>query len=275
MKTLNIIIHRKSGNRRFPLLATVIFSATFLLYCACTETQRPKKCEEHSIWGYTGNTGPDYWGDLAPEYAIAKEGKSQSPININTLSLTVSDSAKPTIAYQAMLFKVENNGHTIKLIPATDNNYITLDGSNYTLQQFHFHTPGEHTINGQHRIMELHLVHGNAQGNLAVIGFMIVACKENEILKTVFAQLPDKVTCEINEGPEVTIDLTGLFVGQETMYRYKGSLTTPPCSEDVEWVVATKNIELSTNQIDAFRAIYRNNNRPVQALNGRAVCVVR
>ncbi|MDR2797047.1 MAG: carbonic anhydrase family protein [Treponema sp.] len=264
----------------FVLLAVLGLSQFVLYACAATTPQTTVSVEpvstEAKHWSYTGDTGPEYWYRLDPAYAMAQYGKSQSPIDIITSDLTVSSDiiGKPVFAYQETQFEVENNGHTIELVPMAPDNYITIDSDSYVLQQFHFHSPSEHQIDGKPFVMELHLVHKSAQGNLAVLGIMITEGAENEVFKETFAALPQEITHEGSSKPEVKINLADLFSGEQGMYRYEGSLTTPPCSEGVKWSIATQVIELSSAQIHAFNALYTGNKRPLQPRYERTVYFV-
>jgi carbonic anhydrase len=243
--------------------------------CASAQTSQPLHSEEAPHWTYEGATGPEHWYALDPEYAIARDGKAQSPIDIITGDLIVnSEVAKPVVAYSKTAFEIENNGHTIELLPSASGNHVTIDGASYELQQFHFHAPSEHLIDGSSFAMELHLVHKNAQGNLAVLGIMITQGEYNETLGEIFENLPQEITGEGAVKPEVEINLADLFTGNEGIYRYDGSLTTPPCTEGVKWSIVAEPVEMSTRQIDAFRALYRGNNRPVQNRYERPVYAV-
>ncbi|MDR1108973.1 MAG: carbonic anhydrase family protein [Spirochaetaceae bacterium] len=271
---------RKYGNRLSRGKGLFVLAALGLLsfaFYACTGAAS-HKADVHPVsaeakhWSYTGDTGPEYWYSLDPAFGIAKEGRAQSPIAIDTAALAPlkgEEPGKPVIAYRETPFEIENNGHTIELIPVSDDNYITIGTEVYVLRQFHFHAPSEHRIDGKAFVMELHLVHENAQGDLAVMGSMISEGAENEALKEAFAALPGKGDGTVS--PTVTVNPADLFNGEQGAYLYEGSLTTPPCSEGVKWTIAAKPIELSTAQIQAFTALYTGNNRPVQALNRRAV----
>jgi carbonic anhydrase len=177
----------------------------------------------------------------------------------------------PLIAYRETRFEIKNNGHTIELTPASAGNRVVIDGGLYELRQFHFHAPSEHLVDGAPFAMELHLVHEDIQGNLAVIGILIEAGAHNETLGGIFETLPRDNTGEGAAGPEITINLADLFTSNEGMYRYEGSLTTPPCTEGVKWSILRRPIAMSPPQIDTFQALYRGNNRPVQNLYGRRV----
>jgi carbonic anhydrase len=271
----------KQDTRIRCLLWTILLSAAWgltqlaLSGCASAQAPQPLHSKEAPHWTYEGDTGPEYWYALAPEYAIARDGKAQSPIDIITGDLIVdSEVAKPVIAYSATVFEIENNGHTIELLPAASGNYVVIDGEPYELQQFHFHAPSEHLFDGSFFDMELHLVHKNAQGNLAVLGIMLSQGEHNEILGEIFENLPQEITGEGTVKPEVEINLADLFTGNEAVYRYDGSLTTPPCTEGVKWNIVAEPVEMSIQQIDAFGALYKGNNRPVQNRYERPVYAV-
>jgi carbonic anhydrase len=232
---------------------------------------------EEKHWGYTGEVGPEYWHTLNPAYALAKDGKAQSPVNIATGDLVETDTlSKPVFHYAGIPFKMENNGHTIELVPSDHSNYITIDTIDYVLQQVHFHAPSEHQINGQSFAMEAHLVHKDPQGAIAVVGILIAPGGENEVFKEAFAKLPKEITHEEDlVALDQPIDLSALFPGDAAWYRYDGSLTTPPCTEGVKWSVSNQFLEMSQAQIDAFTSIYSGNNRPVQNLYERKVYTVK
>ena len=215
------------------MLLAEVGIVTFIFF-ACTASQaRITETVQHTgsetpHWSYDGKTGPEHWYALDPAYAVAKDGKAQSPIDIVTTALTTSAAVnKPVINYHETLFEVENNGHTIELLPLASGNSIVIDGETYALRQFHFHLPSEHLIDGKASPMELHLVHGNDAGNLTVIGLMINEGAQNVILAKLFENLPSKPN-EGMEKPEVTVNLAGLFDTAGGAYRYDGSLTTPP-----------------------------------------------
>jgi carbonic anhydrase len=244
-----------------------------LLQGACTGAPGSKAAPESSHWSYTGDTGPDYWYRLDRGYILAKEGKAQSPVDIVRADLVPAEAAgKPEFHYHETGFKVENNGHTIELIPADQDNYITIDNSPYTLEQMHFHLPSEHKVDGSGSGMEAHLVHKDPGGRIAVLGILLVPGEENPALKELFTKLPQTPGGE-DAGLflDKPLNLADLFPPSQGMYRYEGSLTTPPCAEGVKWCIFTQPVELSNAQIGAFRAVYPGNARPVQKLYGRKV----
>lgn len=222
-------------------------------------------------WSYEGESGPDQWYALADAYAACKTGVEQSPINIVTSNVSKDKSAAAlTINYHPTAVTVMNNGHTIQANDASGTNSITVDGVEYKLAQFHFHTPSENQIDGQNFPMEGHLVHKSADGKLAVLGFLIKEGQANEPLAELWSKLPKDET-KTDVALDKAIDLTGLLPADKSTYQFEGSLTTPPCSEGVRWFVLQQPIEMSAEQIKAFQAIFPDDHRPVQELNGREV----
>ncbi len=222
--------------------------------------------ENEIHWGYTGDEGPGNWGSLSPDYAQCQSGNHQSPINLN--GAIAADLSEFQIDYAEVPLKILNNGHTIQ-VNAESGNTLTLDGTVFELLQFHFHHPSEHTVNGQSYPMEIHFVHRNEEtGELAVLGVLVEEGEENMALKSVWDYLPSRMRPEM-EISDTAIDLEAILPESRSTYRYFGSLTTPPCSEVVRWVVFQEAIELSSSQIEAFSQIFPLNARPVQPLNQR------
>lgn len=166
--------------------------------------------------------------------------------------------------------KIVDNGHTIQVY-GTENSSITVEGKEHQFAQFHFHAPAEHTINDKRYPLEMHLVHKEkGSDNLAVLGIFIEeGAKENEFLEKVFANIPDEKKSEI--VTEVSLNLSDYIPPAQEHYTYTGSLTTPPCTVGVDWIVFRAPIQASKEQISKFSTVYSNNARPVQELNNRKV----
>lgn len=223
------------------------------------------------VWSYDGVTGPANWGDIAPGCATTPES-TESPIDIEKGSLVADSGATVTLNYSPAEFEVENNGHTIEAVP-TDlkQNSITIDGTTYYLQQFHFHTLSEHRINGANSLMEMHLVHRNDAGQLAVIGVMLDSGTASQPLAELFTSIPPQENKSAPVELHQEIDVGKLVPDDPTLAQYDGSLTTPPCTEGVRWNVFLAPMTLSAEQIAAYTAVYDDTSRPVQPLNGRTV----
>lgn len=245
--------------------ATLSFAATACLLAA-TATQAADKPH----WGYQGHGSPAHWAELEPDFKTCKLGKLQSPINIETRKVEKSAQAKPIgFAYAAGTGgEVVDNGHTIQ-VNLPNAGAATLDGTEYKLLQFHFHTPSEESFDGKRYPLVAHLVHKNAQGQLGVVAVLFKAGKENAALKPVFEHLPAKAG---EKRPlEAAFDASTLLPADRAYYAFMGSLTTPPCSEEVRWQVLKTPVEVSNAQLAAFKKRYAMNARPVQPLHGRKV----
>ncbi len=229
-------------------------------------------------WGYAGEAGPAAWGSLSPVYAACGNGKAQSPINLTPSkgdgSPQWSMEYKTTslrIAHHEHVDDIVDNGHTIQ-ITVEEGSTITLNGKVFTLKQFHFHTPSEHTLDGKHSPMEMHLVHQAADGSFAVIGVFFEQGKANDNFAKIIEHLPN-APGETKHVADMKLDLQVHLPKNNYAYHYKGSLTTPPCSENVDWLVLRDKITLSAEQLKAFSSRLNNNNRPTQALNDRKITV--
>ncbi|MEK7323351.1 MAG: carbonic anhydrase family protein [Pseudomonadota bacterium] len=223
------------------------------------------KGKGHDVhWGYTGEASAEHWGDLKQEFALCKVGQSQSPIDID--DAIKADLNPIDFNYKAVPLKVINNGHTIQ-VGLEGAGTIKLHGDEYKLLQFHFHAPSEHTAQGKSYDMEVHLVHKSDKGKLAVVGVFMKPGKENAALKAVFDNMPKEAGETEVKG--ASLNPQDLLPKAKDYSHYIGSLTTPPCSEGVRWNVLTDTIEVSQAQIDAFKALYAMNARPVQDQHDR------
>jgi carbonic anhydrase len=216
-------------------------------------------------WGYDDQNGPDHWGDT---YELCGCGEHQSPINITSTQHIHTEGLH--LNYSGGRLGIHNDGHTV-MVNCADVGTLTLDGDKFTLTQFHFHAPSEHTVNGQPADMELHLVHCCTHtGAIAVLGVLMMGGgTSNDAYTTVFEHLPQAIG-----GTPQTIELCIMDLLPENRthyYRYDGSLTTPPCSEGVRWLVLADTITVSDAHIAAFRELYDGNVRPVQPLNDRTI----
>ena len=234
--------------------------------------KREKKVAPYTetvCWGYEAENGPDVWGQLNPEYRLCSAGIHQSPIDI--VNPTPAKLSPITFNYQSTSLNICNTGNTIEVAyPA--GSWIEVDGTKYHLLQFHFHAPSEHTVAGNLYDMEMHLVHKSEDGTLAVIGVLIESGSINTAFTPFWNYLPS-VPGESEQIKEVILNASDLLPSTKHTYRYVGSLTTPPCSEDVKWFMLTTPIKMAHSQIAAFKEILYDNNRSPQPLNGRELLV--
>ncbi|MFN5169890.1 MAG: carbonic anhydrase [Cyclobacteriaceae bacterium] len=230
-------------------------------------------------WGYEGEDGPAGWATLSPVYALCGNGKSQSPINVvktdakggATWQLDYK-STSLRIAHNEHMEDIIDNGHTIQ-VTVDEGSVFTFEGKSYNLKQFHFHTPSEHTIDGQHAPMEMHMVHQAEDGTLAVVGILFQeGTVPNPNFEKIIANLPN-AKGESKHITDVNLELKVHLPADNYAYHYVGSLTTPPCSEGVQWLVLRDPVRLIKDQIEAFASRIGPNNRPTQSLNDRVVKV--
>lgn len=217
-------------------------------------------------WSYAGETGPENWASINSEnYACS--GKNQSPINLSVF--TEADSTPITFNYTNSGNEIVNNGHTVQ-INHTPGSFIELDGKIFELLQLHFHTPSENHINGVSYPLEAHLVHSDPKGNLAVIAVMYEQGTENQQLKAPWSQMPQHPNEIILLS--TWLNAESLLPDNRAYYRFNGSLTTPPCTEGVRWLVLKKPLQVSAKQIKRLmESLGGPNNRPLQPVNARSV----
>ncbi|PFH12068.1 carbonic anhydrase [Collimonas sp. PA-H2] len=219
-------------------------------------------------WSYAGKADPTHWADGVPENAVCRSGQRQSPIALSEASAERVASKDFTIHYEAGRVALLNNGHTIQANVSDANDTVVFKGETYKLDQFHFHTPSEHTLDGKSYPMELHLVNKSSSDQITVVGIFIQEGEENPALEPVFADLP---ATQATAGRQAQVDIAALLPNDKKALVYSGSLTTPPCSESVNWIVLEQPIAMSRQQITAFKAIFHDNHRPLQKLNGRQI----
>jgi carbonic anhydrase len=233
-------------------------------------TAAAEPTEPEPQWSYEGDSGPEHWAELTPRFETCGKGARQTPIDVASGEAVAVGLEDIQFQYGTAEGTVVNNGHTIQ-VNVGDGNSVTVDGVTYALAQFHFHTPSEHTLDGNSFPMELHLVHKDEQGNLVVVGVMLEKGEKNPALSQVWTRLPK------THGKEVALkeplDLNTLLPTDRSAYRYVGSLTTPPCTEGVKWVVMKSSVTMTMKQIAAFKKIFSVNARPLQPINSRSVLI--
>ncbi len=237
-------------------------------YGEAAEEEEEEAAGGHGIkWGYEGKTGPSRWAKLSKDFRLCGGGTTQSPIDISALTGT---SVEPIeFDYNLTPVEIVHNGHTVQ-VNYQPGSGITVGGKRYELLQFHFHSPSEHSVAGRQAAMELHFVHQSADGELAVVGILMEAGEENMALRETWAMMPKKAGRPRLEE-RVLINARDLLPRDTGYYRYMGSLTTPPCSEGVNWYLLTQPISVGIEQVQKFAAAVDPNNRPTQALNNRLV----
>ena len=249
----------------------------------------PAAAQQHHF-GYSGDIAPPRWGSLSPEWRACAEGRNQSPVDLG--GFVEAQLPALEFKYASVGVNIVNNGHAVQInyakgsqiqadghqhapyanmVPYAPGSALTHDGRTFELKQFHFHSPSEHTLNGKSFPMEMHLVHADKDGNLAVVSVLMSEARaDNPVLSKLWAKMPakpgDKNTLQAK------VNVMDLLPKSKDYYRYSGSLTTPPCSEGVRWYVMKQPASVSKAQVETFRkAVGAANNRPPQPINARAV----
>jgi carbonic anhydrase len=217
-------------------------------------------------WTYSGHEGPENWAKLSAEFSGCS-GRNQSPIDLS--GFIEADLAPIRFSYQAGSKEILNNGHTVQVNYA-EGSSIQIDGMTFNLLQFHFHAPSENNIEGKSYPMEAHFVHADKDGNLAVVALMFEEGAENKALAKAWAQMPKHAGDK--HAFKAALDAGELLPADRDYYRFNGSLTTPPCTEGVRWLVLKNPVTASKQQIAAFSSVlHEPNNRPLQAVNARPI----
>ncbi|KAA8999206.1 carbonic anhydrase [Affinibrenneria salicis] len=243
---------------KYKLLAALAFTACFSLHAS-----------EHAHWSYEGQGAPEHWGQLSPDFSLCGNGKNQSPVDIHGALKTTHQALQ--LSYQPGAQHIINNGHTIQ-VDVSAGNTLVMDNDSFTLQQFHFHAPSENEIDGKAFPLEAHFVYKDQQGALTVLALMFEQGDTNQELEKAWRQMPS--TLNTSETLTTPLNIGALVPSEwrQSYYRFSGSLTTPPCSEGVRWIVLEKPATVSAAQIAKFTAaMHHANNRPVQPLNGRVI----
>jgi len=237
MKPLNISLKR------------LIFVAVITVLNGCSSHQ-------NHHWSYEGIESPEHWADLNKEFKTCRKGGHQSPIDIHNKD-ALSSTQKLMIAYLPTHTHIVNNGHSIEF-DMDEDNFIAVDNKRYKLKQLHFHADSEHKVNGKQFPAEMHLVHEAADGRLAVIA-LLIEIGNSAVYDHIFDKIP-----RVGEEIKVDLHLESFIPKNKARYTYNGSLTTPPCSENVLWLVFEQHLFVPKKQLQKFKAYYSHNYRPTQ-----------
>ncbi len=233
---------------------------------AAVEPAQAARPAHATHWEYAGTGGPETWGQMKPEFSKCSTGLRQSPIDIRDGIKVELDPVR--FDYKPSAFRVIDNGHTVQVNVGAGNS-IEVMGRRYELLQFHFHRPSEERINGKQFDMVVHLVHKDLDGRLAVVAVLLDRGAAQPLIQSVWNNLP------LEKGEEVPartqLNLNDLLPPERNYFTYMGSLTTPPCSEGVLWMVMKQPVPVSAEQIGIFARLYPMNARPIQSASGRLI----
>ena len=215
-------------------------------------------------WSYDGASGPASWAEMDPGFAACAAGAAQSPIDLPA-PVPASSTVIQLSAGDAKA-DVFDTGHAVEFEADGEGETLTFAGDEYSLQQMHAHVPSEHTVNGQPAAAELHLVHADAAGNPLVLGILVTEGAASDAMAPFI-----EAATHVADDEDVTMDISAVLPRSLENYEYSGSLTTPPCTEGVQWVVMSTPISMSAEQIGTLKDAHSHNARPTQPLGDRNV----
>ena len=222
-----------------------------------------------ALWSYRGRSGPDYWGHLNSGFLNCKTGRKQSPIDINN-PLHSAEEISFNMNYGFSKLKMSNTGKSY-IGSFEPGSFVSFQDEIYNLKELSLHLPSEHTIDGIPYDMEMQLLHYNSEGNALAIGIFLEESRhQNHVLTKIWEAFPNE---KGGESEPLHINVAELLPKDSRFFTYDGSLTTPPCTQGVHWVLFSKPAQISPDQVDKFISIYRNNSRPIQGINKRSIYV--
>jgi carbonic anhydrase len=258
-----------------------VLAATCLTLGACGSDDEPSTAADdspsHILTAHPAVPGGTHWtydeaaewGDLDEQYAACGTGERQSPVDLT--GAEAEDLADPVLDYEPFELTVTDTEHSIQVGYDTGST-LTLDDTAYDLVQLHFHAPSEHTVDGSAAAAEIHLVHGDHDGPFVVLGVLVEEGAPDDAMDDVLGHLP---TGPGDADAGITFDADELLPGSLEAYRYEGSLTTPPCTEDVTWLVLAEPVTWSAEQLALLTTRYDDNARPIQPLHDRPLVLDR
>ncbi|CAG4912353.1 carbonic anhydrase [Paraburkholderia gardini] len=222
-------------------------------------------------WTYSGEHGPDHWGEISKDFRLCESGRAESPINIEGARKAPADMPRLKINYRPLPIDVTNTGHAVQFNAAPGTDSISLGDRPYQLVQFHFHAPGEERFAGKVSVMDAHFVHHSDDDRLLVLAVQFrIGEQPNPVIQALLDRIPHEKGAEFKANG-VMINPLDLLPANPGYYTYSGSLTTPPCSEGVTWIEFKEPVAITQQQFDAMARFYHGNQRPAQPLNGRDV----
>ncbi len=252
---------------KFKLFIPASLAAGAFLLMAATACDAQEAHPPH--WSYSGDTNPKDWGKLDPSFSACGAGKHQSPVDIKSKDAKPSDLPALQFNYKDAPLSVIDNGHTV-MINYPPGSTLNVGDHVYALKQFHFHHPSEGHVDGKSHPLEVHLVHSDDAGNLAVVAVFFDQGADNPEIAAIWPNIP-KEKDKNADVSSVTINAKDLLPADHAYFTFSGSLTTPPCTEGVMWYVLRTPSHMAESEVKAFAKLYPHDNRPIQPLNGREI----
>ncbi|KAH0565976.1 hypothetical protein GP486_000622 [Trichoglossum hirsutum] len=223
------------------------------------------KAVEVSKFGYTGLQGPLNWAGLSGENAACRDGNNQSPINLASPQIEqIAPGTMKLSIPKVEAAELENLGSTVEVVMEGLNGTLTLEDKTFALKQFHFHTPSEHRINEEHFPLEMH----NGSENFAVVAVLFQLSESrkcDKLVKRALANVNDVATPgSVTKTDELDFTELERQLSEQPMFRYIGSLTTPPCKEGITFLVTTQPLQLGIKTYNEAKKVIKFNSRYTQ-----------
>lgn len=255
--------------RPFVWLPFVWLPLAWLVASGCDAWQRGDRADAKGEWSYGGETGPEFWAELSPDYSLCRAGRAQSPVDLLSGAVVDDRPSRLRVDYGVGIPTLVRTDRGLR-VEVEGRHAAFVDGAVYWLRSLRWRTPSEHWLEGRRYPGELQLRHETDDGWVAVFAVLLEEGRPDVALDPILRR------AELARGEQVrlagaALALESLLPANRIVYRYDGSLTFPPCSEAVTWFVFAEPVELSRAQIETLRRVAMGNSRPVQALNDRAL----
>jgi carbonic anhydrase len=248
-------------------MTTILARRSFVMRCLLLLIPAAVQAAGAPQWQYSGEFGPEHWGRMRADYVQCERGQRQSPIDIKAASKHIQAPLK--FEYRAAPLRIVNDGHTVR-VRFDSSSALLMGKERLTLQQFHFHTPGGDKLAGEEFPLGMHFLHKSRAGRLVSLVVLFRLGTDNAALAALLPKMPSSGQAE-QLLPDTLIDPASLVPTSHGYYAYDGSLTAPPCTEGVLWLVMKQPLQLSAAQLHRLSQLFPPNARPVQALHGRVV----
>jgi carbonic anhydrase len=234
---------------------------------AGTHGEEPAHAEEGVSWSYEGENGPEHWGTLAPNYSLCARGQNQSPIDIEQASPSTLGSIE--FSYQQIPLHIANDGHTT-VVDIKNGGWVEFAAKRYDLERIKFHSPSEHRVRGRAYDFDAQLIHTSSDGEKLIVSMPYVVGNKNPAIESMWKYFPSRIG-ESSVHEDIIFSVEALLPPHRTYYTYIGSLTEPPCTEGVRWILLKTPTSISAAQVERFRRSFPVSVRPIQALNARSI----
>ncbi len=255
----------RAVSRYFGGVLVLAVLSLSLVLAACGGEEVVEEVQETVEWGYSGAGAPENWASISEENARCAEGTQQSPIDIT--GYEKGDSPPISFSYRKEAESVSNVGTSVYAKYPTGNR-LGFGERTYQLETVTPHTPSEHHIDGRSYPLELQLLHSQVFGDVAVVSLLFDIGEANPVVQEIIDNAPSSVSTSEVTG---VLNARGYMTRDIGYYSYKGSMTTPPCSEPVDWFIMLEVGTVSQEQVDALKALTGENNRPIQPAGGREI----